>query len=128
MVITQRPIKYLSDTSVDHTCYFVRNECLLSLVVNGRTEPVPRPAWERSEWYLYRLVPISSIHQTINDLSNYKTTLRYTAHNKFLGNVPYILSKMQLDVGSEPYLSTAQALCLLISNIFYFKSLHLKIL
>ena len=31
--------------------------------------------------------------------------------------------KMQLDVGSEPYLSKAQALCLLISHIFYFKLL-----
>ncbi len=30
--------------------------------------------------------------------------------------------KMQLDVGSEPYLSTAQALCLIISNNFYYKS------
>ena len=30
--------------------------------------------------------------------------------------------KMQLDVGSEPYLSTAKALCLIISNTFYYKS------
>ncbi len=30
--------------------------------------------------------------------------------------------KMQLDVGSEPYLSTAQALCLFISHTFYYKS------
>ncbi len=29
---------------------------------------------------------------------------------------------MQLDVGSEPHLSTAQALCLIISNTFYYKS------
>ncbi len=29
---------------------------------------------------------------------------------------------MQLDVGSEPYLSTAQVLCLIISNTFYYKS------
>ncbi len=29
---------------------------------------------------------------------------------------------MQLDVGSEPYLSTAQALCL-ISHIFHYKSI-----
>ena len=29
---------------------------------------------------------------------------------------------MQLDVGSEPYLSTAQALCLFISHPFYSKS------
>ncbi len=29
---------------------------------------------------------------------------------------------MQLDVGSEPYLSTAQALCLFISHTFYYKS------
>ncbi len=29
---------------------------------------------------------------------------------------------MQLDVGSEPYLSTGQALCLFISHIFYYKS------
>ncbi len=30
--------------------------------------------------------------------------------------------KMQLDVGNEPYLSTAQALCLLVSHIFYYKA------
>ncbi len=29
---------------------------------------------------------------------------------------------MQLDVGSEPYLSTAQAICLLITHMFYDKS------
>ncbi len=29
---------------------------------------------------------------------------------------------MQLDVGSEPYLSTAQALCLILSNTSYYKS------
>ncbi len=29
---------------------------------------------------------------------------------------------MQLDVGSEPYLSTAQALCLFISHTLYYKS------
>ncbi len=29
---------------------------------------------------------------------------------------------MQLDGGSEPYLSTAQALCLCIGHIFYYKS------
>ncbi len=32
------------------------------------------------------------------------------------------LKKLQLDVGSEPYLSTAKALCLFISNTFYYKS------
>ena len=31
-------------------------------------------------------------------------------------------AKMQLDVGNKPYLSTAQTLCLLISHIFYIKS------
>ena len=32
------------------------------------------------------------------------------------------IKKMQLDVGNEPYLSTAQALCLLISHSIYYKS------
>ena len=30
--------------------------------------------------------------------------------------------KMQLDVGSEPYLSTAQALCLFSNHTFYYKT------
>ncbi len=33
-----------------------------------------------------------------------------------------IFQKMQLDVGSEPNLSTAQALCLAIGHIFYYRS------
>ncbi len=35
----------------------------------------------------------------------------------------YHTKEMQLEVGSEPYLSIAQALCLLISPIFYYKSI-----
>ncbi len=31
-----------------------------------------------------------------------------------------MFNEMQLDVGSEPHLFTAQALCLYISHIFYF--------
>ncbi len=33
-----------------------------------------------------------------------------------------VKKKIQFDVGSEPYLSTAQTLCLLISHILYYKS------
>ncbi len=33
-----------------------------------------------------------------------------------------VIKKMQLDVGSEPYLTTARALCLLTVPIFYYKS------
>ena len=33
----------------------------------------------------------------------------------------FVVEKMQLDVGNEPYLSTAQALRLLTSYIFYYK-------
>ncbi len=51
-----------------------------------------------------------------------KTKIRPQNANKFgssIGNNARQVLKMQLDVGTEPYMSTAQALCLLIGHTFY---------